>query len=184
MRWIGRSRNLWSNLLIMLFFLAVAIIAKPHLKVVEDRNLSGPFGVVDGDTLMKGSERLRLKGMDAPELSQSCGTPPDLWPCGIAARQALVSLTDGPVLCHVRGRDKYQRLLATCTRETVDIAAEMVRSGHALSYGAYKKEERAAKAARLGVWSGPFAEPGAWRKSHKTEQSGSGWLDWLFRSIR
>lgn len=180
MRWIRNPRSLWINILIMLLFLAAAWIAKPHLRQVVKQELSGPFGVIDGDTLTKGGERLRLKGIDAPELSQSCGTPPDLWPCGVDARKALVSLIAGPVICQARGRDKYQRLLATCTRETVDIAAEMVRTGHAVSYGAYKKEERAAKAARLGVWSGPFAEPGTWRKTHRPGQSGSGWLDWLF----
>lgn len=180
MRWIRSPRTMSKNLLITLLFLAVALLARPHLKVVEQHDFAGPFGVIDGDTLTKGGERLRLKGIDAPELSQSCGTPPDLWPCGKAARDALVALLTPKVVCHGRGRDKYQRLLATCSAEAVDIAAEMVRNGHAVSYGAYRKEERAAKASRLGVWSGPFAQPGTWRANHTPEKSGSGWLDWLY----
>lgn len=184
MRWKRSPRNILFNLLIALFFLSVLILGKPYLRQVEEDDLAGPFVVIDGDTLTKGPMRLRLRGMDAPELSQSCGTPPDLWPCGKAARDVLVSLLGRFSTCHVRGRDKYQRLLATCSSEAVDIAAEMVRNGHAVSYGGYKKEERMAKAARLGVWSGPFAEPGTWRKTHQTEEAGSGWLDWLARSLR
>lgn len=60
--------------------------------------------VLDGDTIRVGSDRVRLRGLDAPELSE---------PEGQAAKQRLEELLrSGPVRVITRGRDVYDRLVA------------------------------------------------------------------------
>ena len=67
-------------------------LALVHLVLPGDSGgeLSGRAVIVDGDTLRLGGERIRLKGMDAPELAQSCtGADGRSWPCGQQAKAAL-----------------------------------------------------------------------------------------------
>ena len=59
---------------------------------------------VDGDTIRVGGERIRLRGIDTPELSE---------PEGLAAKQRLEELLrSGPMEIIPHGRDVYDRLLA------------------------------------------------------------------------
>lgn len=60
---------------------------------------------IDGDTLRCGSERVRLRGVYAPELKE---------PGGQEARQRLQQRIDGgDVRIERRGRDRYRRTLGT-----------------------------------------------------------------------
>lgn len=59
---------------------------------------------VDGDTIRYGTERIRLRGMNAPELSE---------PGGIEARQRLAELLrQGNIRIIPHGQDVYGRMLA------------------------------------------------------------------------
>ncbi len=60
--------------------------------------------VVDGDTIRVGGERIRLRGIDTPEMSELQG---------LAAKQRLEALLrSGPIRIEPHGRDVYDRLLA------------------------------------------------------------------------
>ncbi|MEK6785344.1 MAG: thermonuclease family protein [Nitrospirota bacterium] len=60
--------------------------------------------VVDGDTIRVGSERIRLRGIDTPEMSELQGP---------AAKQRLEQLLrGGSIRIEPHGRDVYDRLLA------------------------------------------------------------------------
>ena len=139
-------------------------------------DLSGPVTVTkvsDGDSLRIGKLRIRIFGIDAPELKQQCqdqnGTA---WDCGLAARQQLENLLDANKLldCELRDVDRYGRLVMQCFRGTVDIGAAMVRSGHALAYRSfshlYVAEEQHATSARNGIWRGSFQPPWKWRQQN------------------
>ena len=136
--------------------------------------------VWDGDSLEIDGAQIRLWGVDAPELAQTCERPDGrLWACGAAAKAALVEMFAGqPVECQARGRDHYGRTVARCSAGPVrDIGAEMVRRGLAMdstrySGGAYAGEERAARKARRGIWNGSFIEPWKWRRDHKRDRKG------------
>jgi endonuclease YncB( thermonuclease family) len=59
---------------------------------------------VDGDTIRVGSERIRLRGIDTPEMSEFEG---------LAAKQRLEELLrTGPIRIVPHARDIYDRLVA------------------------------------------------------------------------
>ncbi|CDZ29301.1 thermonuclease family protein [Neorhizobium galegae] len=148
------------------FFILLVLIAA-RLDEAADSIVHGPFHVIDGDTLAVGGERLRLQGVDAPELDQTCedgrGRP---WACGEEARRLLVRLVaDGEAECLGRERDKYRRLLVRCRSGTTSVNGTLVRQGLAVASGRYAQEQVAARRERLGVWAGQFESPRDWRAS-------------------
>jgi endonuclease YncB( thermonuclease family) len=127
--------------------------------------------VSDGDTLwLKTAHgrrpiKLRLLGIDAPEICQSGG---------VQSRQALLAIVQGrQVHVETRGRDSNGRRLGLLSRDGDDIGARMVRDGQAWSYrykgnpGPYVAEEREARAARRGLFADRSpTEPRVFRKQH------------------
>lgn len=128
----------------MLFLLAATIVA-----------CTAP-AVHDGDTLRCGTERVRLFGVDAPEVRRG-QTPAE--PLAYEARDELIRLTRGRVGCRFVERDRYGRFVGRCWSDTTpDVNAALIRSGLATEYrryskGAYSKEEAQAREARRGHWS-------------------------------
>jgi endonuclease YncB( thermonuclease family) len=160
-----RRRSSWWRGLPVLLLLSAAPFVAARLDPLPPP-LSGIARATDGDSLRVGGERVRLLGIDAPELDQSC-TRPDasLWSCGEAARRELAGLVaDAPTTCLPSGRDRYGRLLAACTSSGEDLGARLVAAGLALSSTGYAAEEAAARAAAVGIWSGRFVPPRQWRE--------------------
>jgi endonuclease YncB( thermonuclease family) len=128
--------------------------------------LIGEARVIDGDTIDMGGTRIRLEGIDAPEIAQTCqrrfaGT----WSCGEAAASALRRLISGSELvCQRHGYDKYGRVLGVCFSGERDVNAWMVREGMAWAFVRYSlsyvREEAQARAEHVGIWQGE-AQP-AW----------------------
>jgi micrococcal nuclease len=75
--------------------------------------------VIDGDTIRIGGERVRLRGIDTPELSELEGPP--------AKRRLEELLRNGSIRIVPRGRDVYDRLLADVFVNEQNIA-EILRS--------------------------------------------------------
>jgi endonuclease YncB( thermonuclease family) len=134
--------------------------------------VTGWARAADGDSIEIAGARIRLEGIDAPELHQTCadraGQP---WSCGrTAADELRKHLAGHEVTCRPSGVDRYQRLLAICfLADGSDINAWLVRQGWALAYGrgnTYQSEQRDAQAARRGIWAGSFTPPAEWRKQH------------------
>lgn len=121
--------------------------------------------VIDGDTIELAGEKLRLEGIDAPELAQTCALPSGhSYPCGKEAARALTRLlAAGPVTCIGEIRDDYGRLLATCHAGGVNVNAEMVRSGHAFAFRRYSqsyiREEDQARGEKAGLFAGAAEAP-------------------------
>jgi len=126
---------------------------------------TGTARASDGDSLRLRGDRIRLLGIDAPELDQMCwdraGTE---WPCGRSSEARLSDILGrGPTTCQPHGHDKWGRILATCETAGRDIGAIQVSEGWAISNGAYGGEQAAARAAGRGIWRGRFVEPRQWR---------------------
>jgi endonuclease YncB( thermonuclease family) len=156
-----------------------------RLDLVPASKPSGRAAVADGDSLAISGERIRLIGMDAPELGQTCGGSAGDYPCGRMARQALVELIGGrTVTCSGWRRDRYRRLLASCTAGGLDLNRRMVEAGWAVAYGDFDAEEAKARRDGAGLWQGPFERPRAWRDAHGAMADGGHGLlaavgDWL-----
>jgi len=156
----------------ILFFLstvvlfAVASVVFEYYQEPPQKILGFYTATIDGDTLIIGENKIRIEGIDAPEKAQICASLKGIEPCGEQAWKELVRLVhDNALICSVSGKDRYNRILARCTREDdTDIGAEMVRNGYAFAYGAYENEEKEAKAAKRGLWNMEFEKPQDWRK--------------------
>jgi endonuclease YncB( thermonuclease family) len=112
--------------------------------------------VADGDTITCAHQRVRLYGVDAPEIRH--GRKP-AQPWSYEAKDRLYELTRGRVVCHPAGNreDRYRREVAKCAGLAPDLGAEMVREGLAhdwprYSGGEYAPEEGEARDARRGMW--------------------------------
>lgn len=112
--------------------------------------------VHDGDTLRCGSERIRLFGVDAPEVRRGQTAAE---PLAYEARDELIRLTRGRVGCRFVERDRYGRFVGRCWSDaTPDLNAALIRSGLATEYrryskGAYAKAEAQAREAKRGHWA-------------------------------
>jgi endonuclease YncB( thermonuclease family) len=131
----------------------------------DGRTVEGFAQVIDGDSLEVGSVEIRLRGLDAPELQQTCTRHRAPYACGEASRAALAELVAGQsVRCRGSGRDHYQRLLARCFIQDQDVGAWLVAQGYAVGYGSYESEQDRARQAALGLWAGQFDQPDYWRQ--------------------
>ncbi|MBB3607645.1 thermonuclease family protein [Rhizobium sp. BK602] len=158
-------------------FALLALIGLLAMKLNNRSELvqTGRFYVVDGDTLAQGGERFRLRGIDAPEFRQQCRHDNADWACGQEARKALDRLVKvGSPECRGSDKDRYGRLLVICRTGDLDINAEMVRSGMALSYGDYEDEEGLARRNRAGLWAGDFERPRDYRREEQMEHVANG----------
>jgi len=173
---------------------AAAILALTALIVVRldaggGETIIGSARAADGDTLTLDGQRIRLLGMDSPEMMQVCRRDGADWRCGVAARSRLAELLRaGPATCRTAGRDRYERWLARCEAGGEDIGARMVREGLAVAYGGYEDEERLARAERKGLWSSTFDMPQQWRRMNgrpqeETHDGRGGLIDGLLEAM-
>jgi len=132
-------------------------------------DVRGLAEVSDGDTLRIGATRIRIFGIDAPEAGQRCDQgEKGSWRCGRAATDRLRELIGGrPVRCIPRDRDKYGRLVASCSVSGIDLGGRMVSEGLARAYTRYGNDyaaaERLAKTEQIGLWQGIAAAPWDYR---------------------
>ncbi len=153
-------------LLTVLIFLLLGLVIV-RMNDANREAVSGRARVVDGDTLVMDGQRIRLVGIDAPELRQVCARDGQAWPCGRASKDHLEALIgEASASCSADGSDRYGRLLAVCLVRNIDINAAMVGSGYAVAFGHYDAEEEMARRKRLGLWAGTFDAPRTWRQTH------------------
>jgi hypothetical protein len=117
--------------------------------------------------------RVRLVGIDAPELDQ---------PMGRESRAALAAkLAGGIVRVEGDARDQHGRLLGTLRLADRDLNREMVAEGWAWAFTGFAENddliaaESAARRGRRGLWADPQPQPPRqWRELHPPH-AGPGW---------
>lgn len=140
---------------VVLFFVVLSFMAAVT-RAQDVAVVRGHMRVVDGDTLALDRARIRLYGIDAPEIDQTCDQ--GHWPAGLVSKSVLESMISGgeEVSCFVRGTDRYGRMIAVCLLGTADLGQEMVRFGEAWAYEFYSRsyvgEQDEAKKNHIGVW--------------------------------
>ena len=147
--------------------LAALLLLVPSVAVAD---ITGKPRVIDGDTIEIAGERIRLRGIDAPESKQNCidGDGKE-WRCGQDATFALANMIGNHwITCKGDERDRYGRLIAVCYVGPLNINEQMVTDGWALAYRKYStdyvKVETFAKARREGIWQTEFVPPWEWRR--------------------
>ena len=186
-----RRRGRLADLAATLVVLAAVALAAGYAPLLRPATtLSGAVRVADGDSLVLDGRRIRLQGVDAPELGQNCKRAGGDYPCGREAREALVRLVAGKsVTCLSREKDRYGRALATCFAGGVESGVELnralVEAGWAVAYGDYGDAEDAARRAGRGLWAGSFERPQDWRRIHGgLAEEGHGGLSSLWHWLR
>lgn len=155
---------MFKFLLSAVLFLSASVQAKESFTGKVER-------IADGDTVWVRPDtggrprKLRLEGIDAPEICQPGGEASRAWLVNLAMHQ--------PVRVVVNHHDDYGRGLARLQLKGEDLGARIVRAGHAWSYrwrrslGPYASEEQLARQSRLGLFALPSAElPRDFRKRH------------------
>lgn len=163
--------------------LAASIIGGAHYVASQPDRLDR---VIDGDTIViNGGTHIRLWGIDAPELDQTCKHDNKAfaggisWNCGDAAKTYLGSMFAPKMTlkCSKKDTDSYGRTVATCSLtspdgKTYDIARSMVAAGFAMdwpkySHGAYAEPQKYAAEHKLGIWDGYVQNPWDYRAQHR-----------------
>jgi endonuclease YncB( thermonuclease family) len=169
-RYSARPRSLFQQLLdyaLAAAILGLLALVSARLDRVATRQVAGEAVINDGDSITLRGERIRLLGIDAPEYMQTCDRHGVSYPCGRRSREALARLAkNGPVKCAGWERDRYGRLLATCTAGGLELNRRQVEDGWAVAYGNYADAEDSARERGLGLWAGSFERPRDWRAEH------------------
>ena len=133
-------------------------------------------GVHDGDscTLLVGTtqHKIRLEGIDTPELGQ---------PFGTRAKQGLSKYVfSRQVTVHVSGKDSYGRSLGTILVDGKNINLQLVTDGLAWHYKQYSNDRKLAQAessarrAKRGLWADADAmAPWQWRRMRTSSSAAS-----------
>ncbi len=89
--------------------------------------LKGKCHVIDGDTIVISGTKIRIAGIDAPELDH---------PWGKKSKFAMISLCKGKIVTAVIKEEiSYDRIVAQCyLPDGTDVAAELVKQGLALDW--------------------------------------------------
>ena len=165
--------NLLRATLTALFSLAVLTALMLMSAAAQTADLTGVPIISDADTLDIGATRVRLEGIDAPEIDQVClNATGDIWRCGVEARDQLKAHVAGrEIICTPGGIDRYKRTLGKCRVAGEDLNGWMVQQGWALAYvkysSAYVQTEADARIHLRGLWRGAFIAPWDWRHRNK-----------------
>jgi micrococcal nuclease len=143
--------------------------------------------VADGDTLTVSSdgrkERLRLCGIDAPEVAHGNKPGQPLGKEATEKLQSLVGNAGSDVIVVPIEKDRYGRTVAEVfvqkpnSQEETFVNGEMVMAGLAYHYSRYsgscmnrdviERGEEIAKGKKVGVWSGNYQRPWDFRKAQR-----------------
>ena len=159
-------------ILIITFFLA---------QTLNSTEIYGVPKIIDGDTVHINTKKIRLEGIDAPEIKQQCKKPflkisaiiglefNKNYSCEKKKKKKLTDKIDNSkIKCISSSKDRYKRFIATCYKDKVNLNKWMVRNGYAVAYKRYSKDyvrdEEYAKENTHGMWEGSFIMPEKWRK--------------------
>ena len=156
-------------ILIFKFFFIVIILIFLNNYALSQSSIIGKAEVIDGDTIHINNNKIRLHGIDAPEIKQTCMTNDVIWNCGIKSKKTLQNfILEKEVNCKIVDIDRYKRFVGICFANNKNINSFMVKNGWAIAYKYYSNlyvdDERWAIKNKLGIWKSIFIEPYQYRK--------------------
>lgn len=146
--------------------LPAAVLQLPQFGAAQ---ILGTATVIDGNTLEIYGQPIRLFGIDAPELNQTCISHGEIWRCGDAAAAALAQeVLNRAVGCAMREVERAVRRGAICYVGATDLNEQLVSHGWAVPLledgGEYAGQARRADLAGLGIWASEFVTPEQWKR--------------------
>lgn len=167
---MGRRRARLRDLLTAGCLIATVALAAAALQAWNSWTLNAAARVTDGDTIRLGDVPVRLRGIDAPELDQTCtGGDGAVHACGQLSAGYLETLIGtAQVTCTGHDTDRYGRFLGDCRAgagaTAITLNETMVASGWAVAFGDHRGAEARARADKRGLWAWQFERPADWRK--------------------
>lgn len=149
--------------------------ARAQISFDPPQPLEGIAIVLEGDRLNVGGLPVRLYGIDAPEIGQTClSRRGEAYDCGAVARQMLERLIGTrPVQCAIYSVLANDDQVGACSVAGYDLAEAMVVRGWAFPVRSlssrYESLEGRAQTARAGLWSGRAERPWIWRRRQESD---------------
>ena len=136
------------------------------------KTIIGQAKIIDGDTIHIKNNKIRLHGIDSPETKQTCKIDSQIWFCGKQSTEELKKIINNQsVECTVNDIDIYNRYVAICLVNDINLNQWMVKNGWAIAYRYYSTdyiiEEKYARDNKLGIWKSEFLKPYQYRKKNK-----------------
>ena len=162
----------------LILFSILILLPTQISSIASEKKITGFAKVIDGDSIKINGINIRLFGIDAFELKQSC----ENWSkhCGKESKRMLEVIIDRKkITCSYREKDRYGRILGICYHGVyyhddplLEINGTMVYMGRAIAYTKYSKRylelENSAKKDKAGIWRYGFKEtPEKWRRKNK-----------------
>lgn len=136
---IGRLTKFIIPVVILILASAMGVaggfLSKPSASVLQTTYDDTATGctVVDGDTIKCGEERIRLLGIDAPELPGHCDSPRVCAPGDpYASTASLAAALTGQIRITRFGNDRYGRTLGALAGSKGDLSCWQLDHDHAI----------------------------------------------------
>ena len=159
----------------MLRFCSVLVLLV--LPIAAFGDVVGRVKVIDGDTVRVAGTVIRLHGIDAPELDQTCRTQDQAdFPCGTWVRDLLrAEFENKRARCVAIDTDRYGRVVAKCRVRRIDIGEWLVSEGLAFAYRSYSLDydldEKRAFISGRGLHRFKVQGPSEFRKAKAVNRS-------------
>jgi endonuclease YncB( thermonuclease family) len=135
-------------------------------------DIPGKPDIIDGNTILIAGEPIRLYGIDAPELMQTCERQDGKnWQCGKEAMYALLRFLENHwVTCKDERIDSSGSKSMICFAGPYDVSAKMVQDGWAMVLDQERPDfllyQQDSVVAKRGIWQGKVMNPWDWRRSN------------------
>ena len=132
--------------------------------------ITGVSKVVNGNTLVLMGRTVRLFGVAAPDITQTCADGQGRgYRCGQQSLSWLSGwLSNNTIKCHILGEDKQGVLTGVCMLGPYDIGAAIINAGWSVAdvrqSQIYVDYQNQASQSRRGLWQGKFYMPWDWQK--------------------
>lgn len=143
---------------------------KEGFDIMKSPLVSGAVRVLSGDTLVMNGGVIKLYGVAAPDIKQTCAAHDGRgYRCGQQSAMWLSGwLSDNVVDCHILQENPQGVLTGVCSLGPYDIGAAIINSGWAVAdvrqTNIYQPYQNQALENRRGMWDGKFYMPWDWQK--------------------
>jgi micrococcal nuclease len=139
-------RRLRRNLLFALLLVAAAAFLTDGLPSAPSAapsiapSLHDVISIHDGDTIRLGDERIRIVGLDTPELGHRAQCQEEAVAAEQAKQALIAEIARGNVALERQGTDRYGRTLARVTVDGRDVADTLIAQGLARPYAGGRRD--------------------------------------------